>query len=171
MPVEPEILRDVLTNFPSGVSIVTAFDSARKPLGLTVSAFCAVSMHPPLVLVCIDRASNTLPAMRESGAFTVNLLAAGREDLALRFATKGEGKFDTLRWEEPSLPQAGPVLVDDSVGYALCSTHAEFEAGDHFIVVGLVEDGASDHSEAPLVYARRRFGTWDPPEVPPPETG
>jgi flavin reductase (DIM6/NTAB) family NADH-FMN oxidoreductase RutF len=171
MPVESEIFRDVLTNFPSGVAIVTAFDEDRKPYGLTVSAFCAVSMDPPLVLVCIDRASNTLPAMQAAEAFTVNLLAAGRDELALRFATKGDDKFSDLAWEDPSLAQAGPVLVGDSVAYAVCTTHSEFEAGDHLIVVGLVEDAASDHEAAPLVYARRRFGTWDPSEIAPPETG
>jgi flavin reductase (DIM6/NTAB) family NADH-FMN oxidoreductase RutF len=169
MPIEPEIFREVLTNFPSGVAIVTAFDAERRPYGLTVSAFCAVSMDPPLVLVCIDRGSKTLPAIQDSGAFTVNLLAAGREELALRFATKEDTKFEDLIWEEPGLAAAGPVLVHDSVGYTVCKSHSEFEAGDHLIVVGLVEDGASRHETAPLVYARRRFGAWDP-DTPPAET-
>jgi flavin reductase (DIM6/NTAB) family NADH-FMN oxidoreductase RutF len=162
MPVEQEIFRDILTNFPSGVAIVTAFDRDRRPFGLTVSAFCAVSLEPPLVLVCIDKESNTLPSLRTAGAFTVNLLAAGREELALRFATKEEDKFEDIVWEEPSVPEAGPVMLNDSVSYAICSTHSEFEAGDHYIIVGRVEAGHSRRDEVPLVYARKQFGPWSP---------
>lgn len=164
MPVEAGIFRDVLTNFPSGVAIVTAFDGERRAFGLTVSAFCAVSVDPPLVLVCIDKDSNTLPAMQESRAFTVNLLAAGREELALAFATKGEDKFADITWDEPEVEGAGPVMTNDCVSYAVCTTYSEFEAGDHFIVVGLVETGGSREEEAPLVYARRQFGAWSPEE-------
>ena len=164
MPVEPEIFREVLTNFPSGVAIVTAFDDDHRAYGLTVSAFCAVSADPPLVLVCIDKDSNTLPAMQASRGFTVNLLAAGREELALRFAEKGDDKFEDISWDEPELEGAGPVMTSDCVSYAVCTTYSEFEAGDHFIVVGMVEAGGSREEEAPLVYARRQFAAWSPEE-------
>ena len=161
MAVDPGIYREILTNFPSGVSIVTARDAAGTVFGLTVSAFCAVSLDPPLVLVCIDKDSATLPAMRSSGGFTVNLLASGREDLALRFATKTEDKFEGVEWSDAPIEQAGPILKRDSVGYAVCITRNEIEAGDHWIFVGAVEAGAVHPDEVPLVYARRQFAAWD----------
>ncbi|HWL64957.1 MAG TPA: flavin reductase family protein [Actinomycetota bacterium] len=160
MAIDLDIYREILTGFPSGVAVVTASGEDDKPLGLTVSAFCAVSLQPPLVLVCIDKASNTLSAIQGSGGFTVNLLAAGREEIALAFAGKADDKFAGVQWRRPSIPQSGPILDRDSVGYAECVTEKELEAGDHWIFVGRVENGASDPEASPLVYGRRQFAAW-----------
>ena len=160
MTIDPAIYREILTNFPSGVAIVTARDGGTN-YGLTVSAFCAVSLEPPLVLVCIDKGSSTLPAMRGAGGFTVNLLASEAEELALRFATKNDDKFAGVAWAEPSVPGGGPILTEDTVGYAVCTNHSEFEAGDHWIFVGSVTAGAVDPKQSPLVYGRRQFAAWD----------
>lgn len=161
MAVDPGTYREILTNFPSGVSIVTARSGDGKPFGLTVSAFCAVSLEPPLVLVCIDKTSSTLPAIRDSGGFTVNLLAAESEELALRFATKAEDKFSSVTASDPGFDFAGPILSDDSVGYAVCRTETAIEAGDHWIFVGAVEAGGISEGRVPLVYGRRQFSAWD----------
>ncbi len=162
MPLESETYREILTNFPSGVAVVTANDASGKAFGLTVSAFCAVSLDPPLVLVCLDKTSNTLRAVEESGGFTVNLLAAGREGLAMTFAGKSDDKFAGVATQPAPIPEGGPILSTDSVGHAVCVTHAAIEAGDHWIYVGRVEAGSVTPNEVPLVYARRRFGAWDP---------
>ena len=64
--IDPRRYRDVMSAFPSGVVIVTAFGVDGAPRGLTVNAFSAVSLEPPLALVCIDKSSNTLPAVQHS---------------------------------------------------------------------------------------------------------
>ena len=161
MTVDPQTYREILTNFPSGVAVVTAKSADGELFGLTVSAFCAVSIDPPLVLVCIDKSSNSLPAIRDGGGFTVNLLAAGREELALRYARKDENKFDGVSWIEAPISEGGPILEADSVGYAVCRTETAVEAGDHWIFVGAVEAGAVRADETPLVYGRRQFAAWD----------
>jgi flavin reductase (DIM6/NTAB) family NADH-FMN oxidoreductase RutF len=140
--------------FPSGVVVVTAVDAQGRPRGLTVSAFCPVSLDPPLILVCIDRTSNTLPALRHAQKFTVNILASGRRDLARWMASKSEHKFDRLRWQ-PS--EAGPVLDGDSAAYAICAVEQVVEAGDHWLFVARVEKGAVYPGVTPLVYSRRAF--------------
>ncbi len=161
MPIDDATYREILTNFPSGVAIVTAHDENDQPFGLTVSAFCAVSLKPPLVLVCIDKTSNTLAAIRRSGGFTVNLLAAGREDLARLYASKTAHKFDDVEWDTASVAEAGPVLSKDIVGHVACLVHSAIEAGDHWIYVGRVEGGETRPGEMPLVYGRRTFADWD----------
>jgi flavin reductase (DIM6/NTAB) family NADH-FMN oxidoreductase RutF len=160
MTIDERTYREILANFPSGVAVVTSFDSDDKPYGLTVSAFCAVSLNPPLVLVCIDKESNTLKAIEASAGFTVNLLAAGGEEIALAFASKDSEKFSTVRWARPRIPEGGPVLSDDCVSYAACALHESIEAGDHWILVGKVEDGATIVEREPLVYGQRRFAAW-----------
>ena len=77
-----------MATFPSGVVVLTAFGKDSLPRGLTVSAFCAVSLNPPLALACIEKTSNTLPAVQHAGGFTANILATGREQLARRMASK-----------------------------------------------------------------------------------
>lgn len=157
MTVTPELYREIMACFPSGVAIVTAHEAGIVPRGLTLSAFCAVSLDPPLVLVCIDKSSNTLPALQASGGFTVNFLAGGREHLAVLYASKAEGKFDGIAWSRPVLAEGGPVLHEDSAAYAVCVTRQAIEAGDHWVFIGEVRDGAVIGGRLPLVYHRRAF--------------
>jgi flavin reductase (DIM6/NTAB) family NADH-FMN oxidoreductase RutF len=96
VPIDPTLFRDLMASFPAGVT-VTALGDDGDVRGLTVSSFCSVSLDPPLVLVCIDKGSNTLPAIQARSAFTVNFLATGREELAGRLAGKGSTKFEGVR--------------------------------------------------------------------------
>src|SRR2546430_1875332 len=85
-----------MASFPSGVVILTAFGDDHQPRGLTVSAFCAVSVDPPLALVCIDKTSNTLPAVQHTAGFTPNILAPGRGHLPRPMATQPSDKLEAL---------------------------------------------------------------------------
>jgi flavin reductase (DIM6/NTAB) family NADH-FMN oxidoreductase RutF len=154
--IEPQRFREVMSSFPSGVVIVTAFEHDGAPKGLTVNAFCAVSLEPPLALACIDKLSNTLPAVRHTNGFTANVLAAGREPLARLMATKSERKFDTLEWRR-SDAGGGPILEHDIAAYAVCALTETIEGGDHWILIGNVVDGAQVTGATPLVYSRRDY--------------
>jgi flavin reductase (DIM6/NTAB) family NADH-FMN oxidoreductase RutF len=142
--------------FPTGVAVVTALDEGG-PRGLTISSFCSVSLEPPLVLVCVDQASNTLPALRQAGGFSVNFLAHGREALAIRFASKADEKFEGVAWAVPEAPEGGPVLIEDCSAYAVCLTREAFEAGDHWVFLGEVVEGGVIEGRSPLVYHRRTY--------------
>jgi len=160
--IDPQRFRDVMASFPSGVVILTAFGEDGRPRGLTVSAFCAVSMTPPLALACIDKTSNTLPAVEHTGGFTANILAAGREDLARRMATKLTGKFDAIAWRHPASPIGGPILENDTSGYAVCTLRDTIEAGDHWILIGLVTEGDHRETVRPMIYSRRLYDVIEP---------
>ncbi len=155
--IDEERFREVMSSFPSGVVVLTAFGDDGRPRGLTVSAFCAASLRPPLALVCIDRTSNTLPAVQHTGGFTANILAAGRESLARRMATKLTDKFDGLSWRRPASPAGGPILSDDTASYVVCALRDTIEAGDHWILVGLVLEGQSRQDVSPLIFSRRAY--------------
>jgi flavin reductase (DIM6/NTAB) family NADH-FMN oxidoreductase RutF len=155
--VTPQLYREIMACFPTGVAVVTAHEAGGRPRGLTLSAFCAVSLDPPLVLVCVDRDSKTLPALREAGGFTVNFLAGGREHLAVLYASKADEKFEGIEWRRPDLPEGGPILHADSAAYAVCVTRQALEAGDHWVFIGEVRHGAVIEGRLPLVYHRRSF--------------
>ena len=156
-PVAAGFYRELLASFPAGVCVVTAFDAEGHPRGLTLIAFCGVSLDPPLVLVCVDRSSNTLPAILHSGGFTVNVVSADSHKLARLMAGKGDDKFAGVAWTHPDQPNAGPVLHEDSAAHLLCTTRNSVEAGDHWVFIGEVIGGGLDSSRTPLVFHRRTF--------------
>jgi flavin reductase (DIM6/NTAB) family NADH-FMN oxidoreductase RutF len=155
--IDPQRFREVMASFPSGVVVLTAFGNDSLPRGLTVSAFCAVSLDPPLALACIDKTSNTLAAVQHTGGFTANILAAGRDQLARRMATKVTDKFAAIGWRPPQSAIGGPILEDDTAAYAVCTLRDTIEAGDHWILIGLVTEGAHREGVAPMVFSRRGY--------------
>ena len=156
----PADFRRALATFPAGVVVVTATEANGRPVGLTVSAFCSVSAEPPLVLVCVDKGSNTLPAILDSGMFTVNILNSDSEDLALLFASKTEEKFTEVIWHMPrALDGGGPILHSDAASYLVCTVDQAIEAGDHWVMIGAVREAAVHEAPRPLVYHQRTFFT------------
>ena len=147
-----------MSAFPTGVAIVTTLDDEGSPRGLTTNAICAVSADPPLLLICVDRTSRTLDALRHAKRFVVNFMSDGRADLCALFASKAEDKFAEVRWE-PGLGGV-PCLIEDALAYAECLTEQELEVGDHLILIGLVEAGSPpDPGRAPILYFRRAYGS------------
>lgn len=158
MSVTETRFRDVMGHLAGGVAVVTsrAPDGAR--CGLTATAVCSVSLDPPLVLVSVDRDSRTHEAIGASGLYGINLLAAGQEELARRFATKDRDKFSGLELRTAST--GAPVLAS-CLGYLDCEVVREVPAGDHTLFVGRVEAAAiqGDDVGEPLIYHLGRYGT------------
>src|SRR6185312_3559281 len=106
----PDEFRDVIGHFASGVTVVTVLHDGRA-YGTTASAVSSLSLEPPMLLICMNRDSETGRAIAESGRFAVNVLGEDQADLAVRFARKGGHKFDGVavapgEWDEPLLSDA-----------------------------------------------------------------
>src|SRR2546428_7310265 len=101
-----------MASFPGGVVILTAFGDDHQPRGLTVSAFCAASLDPPLALVCIDKKSNTLPAVQHTGGFPPQILVAGREHPARPMATNMSANVGRIRAHPPRSKIRAPLRID-----------------------------------------------------------
>ena len=165
---DPEALRqarhfrDVLGRFATGVTVVTSMSNG-EPVGMTCQSFCSVSLSPPLVLFCPAKTSRAWPLMRQAGFFCVNVLRADQSELSNAMATKGPEKYDGVGW---SPAKSGAPLLDGVVGYVDCTVESVQEAGDHYVVIGRVQDlgfgpdGAeAAGGEAPLTFFRGRYGT------------
>ncbi|MEA2662431.1 MAG: hypothetical protein QOH08_2003 [Chloroflexota bacterium] len=163
--VDRELYRALAGTFPSGVTVVTAMDRDGIPRGLTTQSFIGLSTDPPLMLVSVDRTSRTLPALQHAGAFVINFLKAGTEEISARFASKGDDKFAGVAWTPSPAANGAPILQDCIVAFAECSVEAVHEAGDHFAFVGRVVGGKLAQG-APLMYFRRAYAAW-PDEKPP----
>jgi 3-hydroxy-9,10-secoandrosta-1,3,5(10)-triene-9,17-dione monooxygenase reductase component len=149
--VDPRAFRDTLGAFPTGVTIVTA----PGPAGLTTNAFTSVSLDPPLILVCFDDTSRTLPAVEKAGRFAVNVLRADQGALAELFASKrvAEEKFAEVTHVETH----GVPVLDRALAWLVCDVERTIPAGDHTIVLGAVCDLHAEDEGEPLLFFRGEY--------------
>jgi flavin reductase (DIM6/NTAB) family NADH-FMN oxidoreductase RutF len=155
----PSELRAVMACVPAGVTVVGTRDREGRALGLTVSSFTSVALDPPLVLVCIGRASASHAHLIESRTFAITVLAAAQEDVARRFARPpSEGRFDEFPWRPA--PSGNPVL-EGSTAWVDCAIEETMQAGDHTVIVARVlACGATDVPA--LVNHRGKMSAVDP---------
>jgi len=138
MTIEKDFFRQVMGQFATGVTVVTT-TSQGKPSGLTVSSFTSLSLNPPLVLICVDRASTTLPLFRESKIFAVNFLTAKQVHLSRSFAMPSEDRFEHFCHVPYHIASTGAPILDDILAFVDTRLVAEYPGGDHVIFVGEVE--------------------------------
>ena len=149
-PVDAQTYRQVLGSFASGVTIVTAFDQKNSLVGFTANAFTALSLDPPLVLICAKYTSDSYWHIQESGTFAINILAHDQSALAEAFSRKGAEKADGIayRYSEHGLP-----LLKNSLSWIECDLSNEYAGGDHAILVGRVLKLTSSKRDCgPLLY-------------------
>ena len=145
--------RSALGRFASGVTIVTTKDNDGKLHGLTVSAFCSVSMNPPLILICIQKSTPSHFAFEESKAFVVNVLSEHQQNISNHFAAYHEDKFAGVNYKSGVLDL--PVLEDCLVNLECRLKHA-YDGGDHTIFVGEIENVILKEGN-PLVYWKGNY--------------
>jgi flavin reductase (DIM6/NTAB) family NADH-FMN oxidoreductase RutF len=158
MTISAEDFKRALSRRASGVAVVTARNGERIH-GMTVSAFTEVSLEPPLVLVCADKTSNTLPVIRAGGVFAINVLARDQQELSNRFAVKKDEdkRFDGLEFDAGRT--GAPLLRGVAVNID-CRVVAEHDAGDHVVYIGRVEEVRSFDRD-PLLYFRGAYGSFE----------
>ncbi len=152
--VEGRSFRDALGRFATGVAFVTAAPGG-KPAGLIVNSLASVSLEPPLVSFSPSRSSRMWSHMRRARRFGVNVLGRQHEQFARRATPPGADRFAGLDWE---LGPGGAPLLTDALASLECEIVAEHPAGDHWIVVGRVDDLRVSPIKDPLVFFAGAFG-------------
>jgi len=150
LSVSPDEFRSVLGRFPSGVTVVTAKAADGSDQGMTVSAFCSVSLEPPLVLICIEKTASIYDVLTGASGFVVNILSAKQEQIARRFSIVDIDRFEGVGF---SRTQNGIAVLDDVLGVIECRKFARHDAGDHTIIVAEVEASRAENG-SPLLYYR-----------------
>jgi flavin reductase (DIM6/NTAB) family NADH-FMN oxidoreductase RutF len=154
-----EWFREVLGQYPTGVSVVTAVGPDGSPVGLAVGSFTSVSLDPPLVGFLPDKRSTSWPKVQPAGRFCVNVLAADQEAICRRFAAKGDDKFNGLSWRSAG---SGAPIIDGVLAWIDCDLETVHEAGDHYIVLGRVRELAVERASLPLVFYQGGYGRFAP---------
>ncbi|HYI12938.1 MAG TPA: flavin reductase family protein [Thermoanaerobaculia bacterium] len=153
MPIDDASFKLAMSHFASGVTVVTT-EHEGEPYGMTVASFASLSLHPPLVLVCLEKTARTHDAVTAAGVFGVSILALMQEEISGRFASrKIEDKFTGIAVRRGEL---GVPLIEGAICTLECRVHATLPGGDHTIVVGEVVDSATGDAD-PLVYFRSGY--------------
>lgn len=145
----PHDFRKALGQFATGVTIVTALDAQGQPVGVTVSSFNSVSLHPPLVLWSMANSAASLPVFMACTHYAVHVLGAEQKELAMRFATKGIDRWAGVAHQSG---HSGVPLLDGAVATFECFNRSRYQEGDHVIFVGEVERCGYRVDAAPLIY-------------------
>lgn len=156
--VSPDLFRQILGNWATGVSIVATAGREGRPYGLTVSSFTSVSLNPPLILVCLDNRISGLQAFKDSGRFGVSVLSEGQGELSTLFAKKDTDRPPELYFEG----RTGVPLIKGALVTLECTTYAMHDAGDHQVLIGEMQEaeiGTAKEGKGPLLYFRGRYGT------------
>jgi flavin reductase (DIM6/NTAB) family NADH-FMN oxidoreductase RutF len=152
-----EAYRDVMQHWPSGVAVLTLL-GPEGPHGMTASAFTSVSIHPPLVLIVVDKRWRSHDWIQAAGHFCVNILSTAQSEVADRFAGRLGPMPDRFAGIDVGRAVTGAPFLKDSVAYLDCVVAGAHVAGDHTIYVGRVVAAAELHADArPLLYHRREY--------------
>ena len=154
--VAPEHFRAVMGRFATGVTVVTGL-GPEGPVGMTANAVASLSLNPLLLLVCFDNDARTLPIVRASGRFGVNVLADGQAGLARLFASKTpeNEKFSGV----PHTLHDGIPVIEAAIAWIGCDLRELVPGGDHTIGIGAVTAAEAGNGD-PLVWYRGGYGTF-----------
>lgn len=160
--IDQDAFKQAMSSFPSGVVIVATLDGEGVPWGFTASSFSSVSLDPPLVLVCLAKDADCHAAFAAARVFSISILRCGDEALARLFATRGVSKF---QGGEFTTGEHGLPLMPAAVAALECRKFADFDCGDHMVIVGEVESVYLGSPDDALVYYRRDYWRLGKPSL------
>jgi len=152
--LSPERFRATMAHLVAGVTVVAVKDDAGRSVGMTASALTALSLEPPMLLVCIDRSAAIHDLIVRAPAFSVSILADDQESVARRFADPERHEFSA---EEVAAGPSGLPLVEGALAHVECARGAVLGGGDHSIVTGTLE-WSRTREGAPLCHFRSGYG-------------
>ena len=160
--LDPAEFRRCLREVPGAVAVITSGVAGART-GLTATAVCSLSDSPPMLLACVNGSASAHPVIRETGRFTVNILADRHGDVAGHFAgrqgTEGEARFVDADW---TVSTEGGSVLTSAVASFDCVLEAEHHYGSHSIFIGRVQAAQARPGLAPMIYLNGRFGTFAP---------
>ena len=157
-PVDPAAYRDVLGHYPTGVTVVTAFDG-DEPVGMVVGTFTSVSLDPPLVAFMPTRGSGTYARLARAESYCINVLAHDQLEVCRTMAVPSDDKFARVSWQHS---EHGAPSLDEAVAQIHCTPESQIEAGDHYIVLCRVQALEVKRAVTPLLFFQGGYGGFSP---------
>lgn len=156
MTADAEALRTFMRHWATGVAIITVHDQGQIH-GMTVNSFTSVTLTPPLVLVCIERAVRTHAMLTRSGQFALSILAEGQDSISNRFAGRDTEHKDRFEGLETFTATTGAPILANNLGYLEGRVVSSHEAGTHTIFVAEVLNAQTSVQNRPLLYFNQGY--------------
>ena len=147
--------RQALSQFATGVTVITTRLADGSFRGLTASSFNSVSLEPPLVLWSLAEGANSMPIFSGNSHYVINVLRADQAHLAQRFSRRTANPFEGVEYE---LSRTGQPILKGVSAWFECHNRSRYPEGDHVIFVGEVEECAS-HPQPSLIFHGGCFGS------------
>lgn len=144
-PPDTRHFRNALSQFATGVTIITARLDNGDFVGLTATSFNSVSLDPPLVLWSLADGASSLPVFTAASHYVINVLGAHQAALADRFSRRIANRFAGVDY---TLSASGCPILTGAAAWFECSNRSRYPEGDHVIFVGQVEHCDVDRQEA-----------------------
>ena len=155
MPFDTQEFRHAMSQFATGVVVVSA-QVNDELVGFAAQSFVSLSLVPPLVAVCPQKASTSWPRIRDVRRFSINVLSEAHSAISDAFAIPGN--TPEVGWK---LSCIGQPILEGSLMHIDCELAVEHEAGDHTIAVAEVLDLEVHSTDAsPLLYFRAGYGSF-----------
>ncbi|QFZ72466.1 flavin reductase [Streptomyces fagopyri] len=157
-PVTPDsadLLRDTLRRHAAGVTVITF----PGPAGFTATSFTSVSLRPALVSFYVGVDASSAPAARRAERFAVHVLGAADAGLASRFARSGVDRFAGVPWRAQA---DGLPVLDGVTAWLSARITLRQTVGDHLLVVGEIDAGATAAETSALVHHNGSFASAHP---------
>ena len=151
--IDPKQFRQAMSQFATGVTVITVALPDGSFQGVTINSFNSVSLAPPLVLFSLALSAGSMAAFMSAPCYVINVLAGDQIDLAQRFASSAENRFEQLPF---TLSGNGVPVLAGTVAWFECRQRSRYPEGDHVIFVGEVERCHS-HPDRTLGFHRGRF--------------
>ena len=153
-PLIPEELpaqfRAAMRRLAASVAVVAA-RGENGPVGMAATSVTSLTVDPPAVLVCVNRATALHGLLVPTAPLSVNLLARNQQDVSAAFGggVPQEERFRIGEWREG--PDGVPELVGAQANLA-CVIDAMLAYGTHSIVIARVLRATVSDAVTPLIY-------------------
>ena len=141
-------IRQALSKFATGVTVVSTIDNFGNPIGMTANSFSSVSLNPPLVLWSIGNNQPSYDIFTNAKGYSVNILSKEQENLCKLFSSPVDDKFEKIKF---SLSENGFPIIDNSLAWFDCLKWQNYPGGDHEILVGEVKNFHANET-SPLIF-------------------
>lgn len=152
--IDQRAFRDAVGSFATGVMVMTCDGGGEGLIGITMNSFSSVSLDPPLVTFCIAESLTEFDTLLQTDKFALNLLNADQQELSNQFAKTGPDKWRGVSYREGA--NSAPI-IEPNHGVLLCTKQAQYECGDHYILVARVDSIEFDGDEPPLIFYKGKY--------------
>ena len=151
--------RLAMRRMASTISIISTTDDSGQRFGMVATSVSSVSMDPPTLLICVNRAASIHAPLLQQRRFCVNVLTPEQRCLVAAFSghLKGEDRFTLGRWtahERWGLPS-----LEAAQANIACTVEKCIEMGTHSVLIASVICTQVADAVDPLIYVDGQLST------------